>query len=157
MREKVGKSRDTVFFPMFCGSGESKSRLAKAAGAEPSGQIAPHCGERFGKCLEVSVSKSARLCSTVWTTLRRWKSVRRCGAKHISKSKCARHHGSGAFLEVEMLQKCTELWRETHDEVEMLKILHARVTTDTTLGYTTLTTLHDSTQHYNTIHYITLH
>ena len=71
MREKVGKSRDTVFFPMFCGSGESKSRLAKAAGAEPSGQIAPHCGERFGKCLEVSVSKSARLCSTVWTTLRR--------------------------------------------------------------------------------------
>ena len=26
---KVGKSRNTVFFPMFCGSGGSKSRLAK--------------------------------------------------------------------------------------------------------------------------------
>ena len=26
-------------FPMFCGSGGSKSRLAKAAGAEPAGQI----------------------------------------------------------------------------------------------------------------------
>ena len=26
-------------FPMICGSGGSKSRLAKAAGAEPSGQI----------------------------------------------------------------------------------------------------------------------
>ena len=26
-------------FPMICGSGESKSRLAKAAGAEPSGQM----------------------------------------------------------------------------------------------------------------------
>ena len=25
-------------FPMFCGSGGSKSRLAKAAGAEPAGQ-----------------------------------------------------------------------------------------------------------------------
>ena len=36
VREKVGKSRDTVF-PMICGSGGSKSRLAKAAGAEPSG------------------------------------------------------------------------------------------------------------------------
>ena len=37
MREKVGKSRNTVFFQ--CGSGGSKSRLAKAAGAEPSGQM----------------------------------------------------------------------------------------------------------------------
>ena len=37
-REKVGKSRNS-FFPMVCGSGGSKSRLAEAAGAEPSGQI----------------------------------------------------------------------------------------------------------------------
>ena len=39
MREKVGKSRNTVFFPMICGSGGSKSRFAKAAGAEPSSQM----------------------------------------------------------------------------------------------------------------------
>ena len=39
LREKVGKSRFTVFFPMICGSGGSKSRLAKAAGAEPAGQM----------------------------------------------------------------------------------------------------------------------
>ena len=42
VREKVGKSRNTVFFhvfPVFCGSGGSKSRLAKAAGAETSGQM----------------------------------------------------------------------------------------------------------------------
>ena len=32
MREKVEKSRNTLFFPMICGSGGSKSRLAKAAG-----------------------------------------------------------------------------------------------------------------------------
>ena len=37
VREKVGKSRNTVFFPMFCGSGGSKNRLA--AGAEPAGQM----------------------------------------------------------------------------------------------------------------------
>ena len=40
MREKVGKSRKTVFFHVFrmiWGSGGSKSRLAKAAGAGPSG------------------------------------------------------------------------------------------------------------------------
>ena len=39
VREKVGKSRNTVFFPMICGSGGSKSRLPKAAGAEPAGQM----------------------------------------------------------------------------------------------------------------------
>ena len=36
---KVGKSRFTMFFPMICGSGGSKSNLAKAAGAEPAGQM----------------------------------------------------------------------------------------------------------------------
>ena len=39
VREKVGKSRNTMFFSMICGSGGSKSRLAKAAGAKPSGQM----------------------------------------------------------------------------------------------------------------------
>ena len=39
VREKVEKSRDTVCFPLFCGSGGSKSMLAKAAGAGPSGQM----------------------------------------------------------------------------------------------------------------------
>ena len=38
VREKVGKSRNCVF-PMFCGCGGSKSRLAKAAGAEVGGQM----------------------------------------------------------------------------------------------------------------------
>ena len=36
VREKVGESRNIVF-PMICGSGGPKSRLAKAAGAEPCG------------------------------------------------------------------------------------------------------------------------
>ena len=36
--EKVGKSRNIVFL-VFCGSGGSKSRLAKAAGAEVAGQM----------------------------------------------------------------------------------------------------------------------
>ena len=40
MREKVGKSRNICVFPMIWGSGGgSKSRLAKAAGAEPAGQM----------------------------------------------------------------------------------------------------------------------
>ena len=39
VREKVGESRNTLFFPMICVSRGSKSRLAKAAGAEPAGQM----------------------------------------------------------------------------------------------------------------------
>ena len=39
VRDKVGKSRNTVFFQVFCGSRGSKSRLAQAAGAETSGQM----------------------------------------------------------------------------------------------------------------------
>ena len=42
VREKVGKSRNTetpCFFQCFVAPGGSKSRLAKAAGAEPAGQM----------------------------------------------------------------------------------------------------------------------
>ena len=35
---KVAKHCRETLLPMICGSGGSKSRLAKAAGAEPSGQ-----------------------------------------------------------------------------------------------------------------------
>ena len=38
-REKVEKSRNTLFFSNDLWSGWSKSRLAKAAGAEPSGHM----------------------------------------------------------------------------------------------------------------------
>ena len=40
VREKVGKLRFTVVFPLTCGSGIfSRCGLAKAAGAEPAGQM----------------------------------------------------------------------------------------------------------------------
>ena len=39
VREKVGKSRNICVFPMICGSGGPKSRLSKAVGAEPCGQM----------------------------------------------------------------------------------------------------------------------
>ena len=53
------------------------------------------------------------------------KSARRCGAKHIFKSKCAKHTILGPLLEV---QKCTPLWREVHFEVKMYKTHHSRTT-----------------------------
>ena len=93
--------------------------------------------------------------------LRCRKSARRCGAKHISKSKCTKHTMLGPLLEVQMSKKCTPLWREAHFEVKMLKTLGVRTTfggSDVpSLRFTTLHTLHYTTFHYTSQHYTTLH
>ena len=111
---KVGKSRNTVFlhvFPMICGSGGSKSRLVKAAGAEPAGQMRE---EKLHAVVARSTCQSQNVESTpapdhFWK-LRCRKRARRFGAKHISKSKCRKHTSFGPLLEVEMSKKCT-FWR----------------------------------------------
>ena len=109
-------------FPMICGSGGSKSRLAKAAGADPAGQMRD---EKLHAVVARSTFPSQNVQSTsapdhFWK-LRCRKSARRCGAKHISKSKCTKHTSFGPLLEVEMSQKCTPLWREAHFQVKMYK------------------------------------
>ena len=98
MREKVGKSRFTVFFPMICGSGGSKGRLAKAAGGEP-------CGQMRDEKLHAVVARSTFRSQNVQNTptsehfwkLRCRKIASRCGAKHISKSKFKIHHVQSTF------------------------------------------------------------
>ena len=116
-------------FPMIWGSGGSKSRLAKAAGAEPAGQMRD---EKAHAVVARSTFRSQNVQNTpasdhFWK-LRCRKSARRCGAKHISKSKCTKHLSSGPLLEVEMSKKCTPLWREAHFQVKMLKTLGVRTT-----------------------------
>ena len=114
---------------MICGSGGSKSRLAKAAGAEPAGQ-------RRDKKLHAVVARSTFPSQNVQNTplpdhfwkLQCRKSARRCGAKQISKSKCTKHTRSGPLLAVEMSKKCTPCWREAHFEVKIYKTLGVRTT-----------------------------
>jgi len=112
-------------FPMVGSSEGSKSRLAKAAGAEPSGQMRDEklhtvvarstCGSEKAKnttesaLLEVELSNK---CTPLWR-------------KHISKSKCTKH---GPLFEVAMFTKCTPLWREAHVEVKMYKAHHVQTT-----------------------------
>ena len=67
-------------------------------------------------------------CSDHFWKLRCRKSARRCGAKHISKSKCTRHTILGPLLEVQMSKKCTPLWREARFQVKMYKTPHVRAT-----------------------------
>ena len=144
---------------MICGSGGSKSRLAKAAGAEPAGQMrhekvhavvarstfpsqngqntrgADHfwklrCRKSARRCGAKHILKSK--CTKPWSDhfwkLRCRKSARRCGAKHILKSKCTKHTILGPLLEVAMSKKCTPLWREAHLEGKMYKTHHVRTT-----------------------------
>ena len=82
-----------------------------------------------------------------------WKSARRCGAKHISKSKCTKHHMFAPLLEVQMSKKRTPLWREAHFEVKMLKTPGFR----TTFGGSDVASLHYTTLHYTPLHCTTLH
>ena len=151
-------------FPMIWGSGGSKSRLAKAAGAEPAGQMRD---EKLHAVVARRTFRSQNVQNTpgpdhFWQ-LRCRRSARRCGAKHISKSKCTKHTILGPLLEVEMSKKNTPLWREAHFEVKMYKTHHVRTTFGgsdvVSLRFASLdyTTLHYTTLHYTTLHYTTLH
>ena len=89
--------------------------------------------------------------------LRCRKSARRCGAKHISKSKCTKHHMFAPLLDVQISKKCTPLWREAHFEVKMYKTLGVRTTFGgSDVASLRVITLH-YTLHYTTVHYTTLH
>ena len=119
-------------FPMICGSGGSKSRLAKAAGAEPAGQMRD---EKLHAVVARSTFPSQNVESTsapdhLWK-LRCRKSARRCGEKmreaHLQVKKL-KHLTFGSLLEVEIPKKCTPSWREAHVKVKMHKTPHARAT-----------------------------
>ena len=88
--------------------------------------------------------------------LRCRKSARRCGAKHISKSKCTKHTMLGPLLEVQMSKKCTLLWREAHFEVKMYKTLGFRTIfggSDVEKSVRRCGAKHTSKSHYITVHY----
>ena len=115
MREKVGKSRNHCVFPMIWGSGGSKSRLAKAAGAEPAGQMRD---EKLHAVVVRSTFGSQHVKNTrgsdhFWK-LRCRKSACRCGAKHISKSKMYKNTPfSDHFWKLRCWKSNAPLWRES--------------------------------------------
>ena len=83
---------------LICGSGGSKSRLAKL--------------KRRG---------------AIWPD-ERWKVACRCGAKRVSKSKCTKRLVFGAGLAFKISKLCTPLWREAHFQVKMYKAHQRRST-----------------------------
>ena len=105
--------------PIIWGSGGSKSNLAKAAGAEPAGQMRLHAVVARSTFVSKKAKNPAR--SDHFWKLRCRKSAHRWGAKHISKSKCTKHNMFGPLLEVEMSQRCTPVWREAHSKSKCTK------------------------------------
>ena len=216
MREKVGKSRNTVFFQWFGAPGGRKvgspkrrvrSQLARweMKNCTPLWREA-HLQVKMYKTLGVRttfgswdvekvhavVARSTFPSQNVQNTrgadhfwqLRCRKSARRCGAKHISKSKCTKHTMYGPFLEVQMSFRVAgardcgpcQKWAKREGFVAFsttttttlhytpihYTTLHYNYNynyTFTTFYYTTLhyTTLHSITLNYPTLHYITLH
>ena len=160
MREKVGKSRNTVFFQWFVAqegrkvdSLKRRVRSQLATGAmknctplwrEAHFQVKRHKAlqlrttfgswdvEKVRAVVARSTFPSQNVQNTPWSDhfwkLRCRKSARRCGAKHILKSKCTKHLSSGPLLEVEMSKKCTPLWREAHFQVKSVKNWRSRTT-----------------------------
>ena len=153
VREKVGTSRNTVFFQWFVAPegrkvGSLKRRVRSQLARWDMKKCTPlwreahlqvkmykihHCRTTFGSWdvekVHAVVARSTFRSENVQNTrgsdhfwkLRCRKSARRCGAKHISQSKCTKHTMLGPLLEVEMLKKCTPLWREAHFEVKSVK------------------------------------
>ena len=160
MREKVGKSRFTVFFQWFVAPegrkvGSLKRRVRSQLARWEMKNCTPlwreahfqvkmykthHSRTTFGSWdvekVHAVVARSTFPSQNVQNTpfsdhfwkLRCWKSARRCGAKHISKSKVLKTDGLGPLLEVEMSKKCTPLWREAHFQVKSVKNWRSRTT-----------------------------
>ena len=147
MREKVGKSRNTVFFQWFVArkvgslKGRVRSQLARwemkicmPLWREAHFEVYKTHQRRttFGSWdvekVHAVVARSTFRSQNVQNTsvsdrfwkLRCRKSARRCGAKHIPKSKCTKHTFR-AFFEVEMFKKYTPLWHEAHFQVKNVK------------------------------------
>ena len=183
MREKVRKSRNTVFFQWFVAPkgrnvGSLKRRVRSQLARWEMKNCTPfwreaHFQVKMYKTLGVRTTfgswdvekvhfqvKMFKMGADHFWQLRCRKSARRCGVKHISKSKCSKHSGFGPVLEVELSKKCTPLWREAHFEVKMFKTLGfgPLLEVQTSLRFTTLhyTTLHYTKLHYTTLHYTTL-
>ena len=106
VHEKVGKSRFPMFFPMIWGFGGAKSNLAKAASAEPAGQM-KNCAPLWREAhFQVKMYKAPH----VRTTFGSWdvEKVHAVVARSTFPSqKCKKLRGVVPVVDVQMSKKCT--------------------------------------------------
>ena len=167
---------------MIWGSGGSKSRLAKAAGAEPAGQSgAKHISKSkctkhtsVGALLEVEMSKK---CTPLWreahfeVKMYKARHVRTSfGGSDVQKVHAVVARSTFRSQHVKNTRGSDHFWRfrcrfaSLHYTTLHYTTLHYATLHYNTLHYTTLqlqlhnyTPLHSTTLNYTTLHYITLH
>ena len=103
MREKVGMSQNTVFFQWFVApEGRKVGSLKRRVRSHLARLEMKNCTPLWREAhLQVKMYKTHQL----RTTFGSWdveKVHAVCGAKHISKSKCTKHHMFGPLLDVQM-------------------------------------------------------
>ena len=127
MREKVGKSRNTVFFQWFVApEGRKVGSLKRRVRSQLARWEMKNCTPLWREAhFQVKMYKTPQL----RTTFGSWdvEKVHAVAAQSTFRSQNVQNTpGFGPLLEVEMSKKCTPLWREAHFEVKMLKALAVR-------------------------------
>ena len=132
VRERVEKYRKVAvhcLFPMICGSRGSKSGLAQAAGAEPSGQ---RRDEQLHAALVRSTFRSKNVQNTptsehLWKMLKKrtplWREAH-CEV-NVQNTSVSKHFWK---LSCGKSARCTPLWHKTHFEIKMSKAHNVRTT-----------------------------
>ena len=129
MREKVGKSRNTVFFQWFVApEGRKVGSLKRRVRSHLARWEMKNCTPLWREAhFQVKMYKTHQ----VRTTFGSWdvEKVHAVVARSAFPSQNDTKHTSfGPLLEVEMSKKCTPLWREAHFEVKSAKNWRVRST-----------------------------
>ena len=128
MREKVGKSRFTVFFQWFVApEGRKVGSLKRRVRSQLARGEMKNCTPLWREAhFQVKMHKTHQ----VRTTFGTWdvEKVHAVAARSTLRSENVQNTSFGPLLEVEMSKKCTPLWREAHFEVKMHKTHQLRTT-----------------------------
>ena len=129
MREKVGKSRNTVFFQWFVAPGGRKvGSLKRRVRSHVVRWEMKSCTPLWREAhFQVKMHK-AHQHRTTFGSCDVEKVYAVVAQSTFGSQKCKKTDGFGALLEVEMLKKCTPLWREAHFEVKSVKNWRSRTT-----------------------------
>ena len=122
VREKVGKSRNTVFFQWFVApEGRKVGSLKRRVRSHLARWEMKNCTPLWREAhFQVKMYKAHSASDHFWK-LRCRKSARRCGAKHISKSKCTKHTSSEHFWKLRCRKSARGCGAKHIFEVKMLQ------------------------------------
>ena len=129
MREKVGKSRNTVFFQWFVApEGRKVGSLKRRVRTQLATGTMKNCTPLWREAhFQVKMYKTPQV-RTTFGSYDVEKAHAVVARSTFPSQNVTKHLRSGPLLEVEMSKKCTPLWREAHFQVKMYKTPQLRTT-----------------------------